>query len=53
LKLGKVISISESAGTPPPTPFETPSPRMDAAAVQLEAGQQTVSFSVTVIWELT
>lgn len=52
LKLGKVISISESTGTPPtPTPMQAP--RLEAAApVPLEPGQQTVSFSVTVIWEL-
>jgi uncharacterized protein YggE len=51
LDLGKVVSISESAGAmPPPTPM----PRgADAAmAVPLEPGQQTVGFNVTVIWEL-
>jgi uncharacterized protein len=53
LSLGKVISISEvSGGTPPPTP--TPMPRAAMAeAVPLEPGQQTVGFSVTVIWELS
>ena len=50
LELGKVISISEAAGTAPPT--TTPMPRAAAAPVPLEPGQQTVSFSVTVIWEL-
>jgi uncharacterized protein len=51
LKLGKVISISEVAGgSVPPTP--TPMPRAMAADVPLSPGQQTVSFSVTVIWEL-
>ncbi len=50
LKLGKVISISESNGATPPPP---PMPRTAAAApVPLEPGQQTVSFSVTVVWEL-
>jgi uncharacterized protein len=49
LKLGKVISISESAGPTPPTPL----PRAMATAVPLEPGQQTVGFSVTVVWELT
>lgn len=49
LKLGKVISISEAA--PPPAP--TPMPRAPMATnVPLEPGQQTVSFSVTVVWEL-
>ena len=53
LTLGKVISISESAGTTPPTPMPTPMPRAAMEAVPLEPGQQTVTFSVTVIWELT
>jgi uncharacterized protein len=51
LKLGKVISISEASGgasTMPPAP-----PRGGAVEnVPLEPGQQTVSFSVTAIWEL-
>ncbi len=52
LTLGNVISISESAGaTPIPPP--TPMPRAAMEAVPLEPGQQSVSFSVTVIWELT
>ncbi|MBI3224960.1 MAG: SIMPL domain-containing protein [Mycolicibacterium cosmeticum] len=55
LSLGKVISISEVSGSPgpnPPTP--TPMPRAAMAeAVPLEPGQQTVGFSVTVVWELT
>lgn len=52
LDLGKVISITESGAPPPPTPV--PSFRgAEAAAVPLEPGQQTVSFSVTVIYELT
>jgi uncharacterized protein YggE len=50
LKLGSVISISEAgASTPPPTPM--PRPAM-AEAVPVEPGQQTVGFSVTVVWEL-
>ena len=53
LTLGKVISISESAGTTPPVPVPTPMPRAAMEAVPLEPGQQSVSFSVTVIWELT
>jgi uncharacterized protein len=54
LDLGKVISISEAPGSTPPIPY--PSPRDGAAemaAVPIEPGQQTVDFSVTVIWELT
>lgn len=51
LKLGKVISISEvSGGAPPPVP--APMPRAMAADVPLEPGQQTVGFSVTVVYEL-
>ncbi|BBX34015.1 LpqG protein [Mycolicibacterium mageritense DSM 44476 = CIP 104973] len=50
LDLGKVISISEESGsTPPPTPM----PRMAMESVPVEPGQQTVNFSVTVVWELT
>jgi uncharacterized protein YggE len=51
MDLGKVISITEAGATvPPPQPM----PRFDAmqAAVPLEPGQQTVGFSVTVVWEL-
>jgi len=52
LDLGEVISITESGGATPPTPL--PSPRgAEMAAVPLEPGQQTVRFSVTVIFELT
>lgn len=51
LKLGNVISISESAGATPPTSF--PGPRgAEVEAVPLEPGQQTVSFAVTVVWQL-
>jgi uncharacterized protein YggE len=52
LDLGKVISITEAgANVPPPTPM----PRFDATAaagVPIAPGQQTVGFSVTVVWEL-
>jgi uncharacterized protein len=53
LDLGKVISITESgAATPPqpPTPYRGGA---EMAAVPVEPGQQTVGFSVTVIFELT
>lgn len=50
LRLGRVLSISEAtepaAGGPPAPPKAMPS------AVPLEPGQQTVSFSVTAVWEL-
>jgi uncharacterized protein len=51
LSLGNVVSISEAAAPTPPTPL--PGPRALEAAVPLEPGQQTVSFQVTVVWELT
>jgi uncharacterized protein len=51
LDLGKVLSITENgAAVPPPSPA-----RFDAVAaapVPLSPGQQTVGFSVTVVWEL-
>ncbi|UMB70164.1 SIMPL domain-containing protein [Mycobacterium paraterrae] len=50
LGLGKIISISETAGGA--TPTTAPAPRMMPTAVPLEPGQQTVSFSVTAVWEL-
>lgn len=51
LKLGKIISISEASGAAPTVP---PAPRAGAmpSNVPLEPGQQTVSFSVTAVWEL-
>jgi uncharacterized protein YggE len=50
LELGDVISISESGGAAsPPAP---PMPRAGVESVPLEPGRQTVSFSVTVVWEL-
>ncbi|CAN5542750.1 SIMPL domain-containing protein [soil metagenome] len=53
LKLGKVLSISEVAGGGPTPPTPAPMPRAMATEVPLSPGQQTVGFSVTVIWELT
>jgi uncharacterized protein YggE len=52
LDLGKVLSITENgAATPPPMPSPV---RYDAVAapVPVSPGQQTVGFSVTVVWEL-
>jgi uncharacterized protein len=51
LKLGRLVSISESGGPTPPTPMQAP--RAAAEPVPLEPGQQTVGFSVTVVWQLT
>lgn len=52
LRLGRVISISEVADGTPPMPVGMPMPRAMAAAPPVEPGQQTVSFSVTAVWEL-
>ena len=53
LRLGRVISISETADAPPPpVPVNMPMPRAMAAAPPMEPGQQTVSFTVTAVWEL-
>ncbi|MEE6177074.1 SIMPL domain-containing protein [Mycobacterium sp. 050134] len=49
LRLGKVLSISEATGAAPPV--GPPAPK--ASMVPLEPGQQTVSFSVTAVWELS
>ena len=52
LKLGKVISISEASGGASPM-GPAPAPRSGMPEnVPLEPGQQTVSFSVTAVWQL-
>ena len=51
LRLGRVLSISETSGSPPVT-GRPPAPPRAMAAVPLEPGEQTVSFSVTAVWEL-
>jgi uncharacterized protein YggE len=51
LDLGDVISISEVAGETPPVPMQAPRAAMEA--VPLEPGQQSVGFTVTVVWELS
>ncbi len=51
LRLDKVISISEVGnGSTPPSPV--PMPRAMATEAPLSPGQQTVGFSVTVVWQL-
>ncbi len=52
LGLGKVISISEASGGAGPPTMPAPMRGGMASAVPLEPGQQTVSFSVTAVWEL-
>jgi len=52
MSLGRIISISEAAGSTPPQPFPVPA-QAKVADVPLQPGQQTVSFSVTAVWELT
>lgn len=51
MTLGPVMSISEAGTSTPPVP--APMPRAAMEAVPLEPGQQTVGFSVTVVWELS
>jgi hypothetical protein len=51
LRLGRVLSISETSGGAP-APGGPPAPPRAAAMVPLEPGEQTVSFSVTAVWEL-
>jgi hypothetical protein len=54
LSLGKIISISEAPGGSPPPPPPMPMPRgAMASSVPLQPGEQTVSFSVTAVWELS
>ena len=52
LGLGKIISISEASGGAGPPVMPAPTRGGMASAVPLEPGQQTVSFSVTAVWEL-
>ena len=52
LRLGNVLSISEATGGSPMAGAPPAPPRAMATAVPLEPGQQTVSFSVTAVWEL-
>jgi len=52
LQLGKVLSISEATGSTQTTGSPPAPPRAMPTAVPLEPGQQTVSFSVTAVWEL-
>jgi uncharacterized protein YggE len=51
LGLGKILSVSEVSGGTSSPPHPAPRSGMEAA-VPLEPGQQTVSFSVTTVWEL-
>jgi uncharacterized protein YggE len=52
LQLGKVVSISEATGGSPTEGSPPAPPKAMPTAVPLEPGQQTVSFSVTAVWEL-
>ena len=51
MSLGTIISISEQPGGTPAQPVPVPAGK--AADVPLQPGQQTVSFAVTAVWELT
>ncbi len=52
LRLGSVLSISEATGSTPTAGAPPAPPKAMPTAVPLEPGQQTVSFSVTAVWEL-
>ncbi len=52
LSLGRVLSISEAPEANPPRPVPVAKGAM-GADVPLQPGQQTVSFAVTAVWELT
>ncbi len=52
LTLGDVISISEADSSQPPPPVPMPRAAM-AESVPLSPGEQSVGFSVTVVWELS
>jgi uncharacterized protein len=52
LKLGTVISISEAPGGAATAPPAAPRGGAMPSNIPLEPGQQTVSFSVTAVWEL-
>ena len=52
LRLGNVLSISEATGGTPTAGSPPAPPRAMPTEVPLEPGQQTVSFSVTAVWEL-
>jgi uncharacterized protein YggE len=52
LRRGKVLSISEATGSTPSSGGPPAPPKSMPTAVPLEPGQQTVSFSVTAVWEL-
>jgi uncharacterized protein YggE len=51
LSLGSVISISEAPESNPPRSISA-APEYKAADIPLQPGEQTVSFSVTAVWEL-
>ena len=52
MSLGNIISISEAPGGNQPQPFPVPA-QAKVADVPLQPGQQTVSFAVTAVWELS
>src|SRR5262249_16886199 len=51
-QLGQVLPMWEACGGGAVGGMPAAPPRSLAAPVQLEPGQQTVSFSVTAVWEL-
>jgi hypothetical protein len=54
IKLGKIISVSESGGFSPPVPVQAKAMRMEAAdgAVPIAQGEQVIAVDVNIAWEI-
>jgi hypothetical protein len=54
VKLGKIISMSESGGFVPPVPMQARAMRMEAAdgAVPIARGEQAIAVDVNIVWEI-
>jgi len=50
--LGKVLSISESAGVQPPIPVDAKMVRAESADVPIARGEQVISVDVNMVWEI-
>lgn len=51
-ELGGVLSVTQHSGVPSPIPVATIQRAMAAEAINVEAGESSVSAAVTVVWEL-
>lgn len=52
VSLGHVVQISESSAVTPPMPMMVRAQAADAASVPIAAGQQTVSATVSIVYEI-